>query len=206
MVTGFLHLHLTSVILFLFIYVFRLVGLFIPTGPIAKLANSRFFRIAPMVLSFIFLATGIFLFIKTPVETIGNFFWFKLAAVLLSIPIAVVGFKKGNKALATFSVLLIVIAYGMAEMNKKNPKVSADTASKTEGKEIFISANCVLCHGENGKLMASGSKDLTLSVKTQEEIQQLISKGKGNMPAFSKQLTEAQIKAVASYVMDFRKK
>lgn len=205
MVTGFLHLHLTSVILFLLIYLIRLVGLFIPTGPIAKLANSKFFRIAPMVLSFLFLLTGIFLLIKTPAGTIGQFFWIKMAAVLISIPVAVIGFKKANKGLATLSVLLIVVAYGMAEMNKRNPKVSADTASKTSGKDIFSSANCTLCHGENGKLMASGSKDLTVSTKTLEEIQQIVSKGKGNMPAFEKQLTPEQIQAVAAYVMEFRK-
>lgn len=201
-----LHLHLTSVILFMLIYLFRFTALIITTGPLAELAKKKFFRIAPMVLSLIFLATGVFLITKTPMDTIGNFFWIKMIAVALSIPLAVIGFKKANKGLAGLSILLIVVAYGMAEMNKKNPAVAADLKSKSTGSDLFSSANCVLCHGSDGKLMASGSKDLTVSEKNQDEIQAIIRSGKGLMPSFSKKLTEEQIKELSQYVLDLRKK
>ena len=133
----------------------------------------------------------------------GSLIIIKLICVFTSIPLAVIGFKKGNKMLAFTAVVLIVLAYGLAEMNKKaktGPKV--DTSSITDpiaaGKLIYTNT-CVNCHGSDGKLGGSGSKDLSATQLSVEEQKALIRNGKNAMPGY-KDLSDEQVDAVVQYL------
>jgi mono/diheme cytochrome c family protein len=65
---------------------------------------------------------------------------------------------------------------------------------------------CANCHGEDGKLGASGAKDLTLSTLTDAEVLQRINEGKNGMPQMKSVLeTKENVTAVAEYVKGMRK-
>lgn len=79
---------------------------------------------------------------------------------------------------------------------------SAQVSTPSSGKAVF-KQHCITCHGANGQMGLNGAKNLTESMLTKEERVLLVTKGKGVMPAFGAQLSEAQIKAVAAYSMEF---
>jgi mono/diheme cytochrome c family protein len=130
----------------------------------------------------------------------------KIVAVLASIPLAIVGFKKQKKALAVLAIVLIIAAYGLAEMSKmKKPSTaSATIESSVNGHEIFT-ANCARCHGEDGKLGLMGSQDLSVSAMSLPEKTEVIKNGKGAMTPFAGMLSDEQIKAVAEYTESLKK-
>ena len=85
---------------------------------------------------------------------------------------------------------------------KDRPKIAA-----TDGREIYVRANCAGCHGQRGEggrgpSLVSG-RLASLSV---EELSSRIANGKrlAGMPKFEDQLTPAQIRAVAQYVVTLR--
>lgn len=77
----------------------------------------------------------------------------------------------------------------------------------TDGRTIFVQANCAGCHGIDGKggegpSLVSGSG----GALTREELIARITNGKrlAGMPKFEGFLTEEQIRAVAEYVVTLR--
>jgi mono/diheme cytochrome c family protein len=64
---------------------------------------------------------------------------------------------------------------------------------------------CIHCHGENGNLKRGGAKDLTVSQLDMAGVKNLILNGKGNMAAYKSVLSPAEVEAVATYVMAYRK-
>jgi len=122
--------------------------------------------------------------------------------VFASIPVAVIGFRKSNKILAALSLLMITGSFGLAESYHKKKAIRKDDeaahmASSMDGKELF-KANCVVCHGNDGKLGASGAKDLSTSTMDVAEMKQIILNGKGLMP--SANVNDEQASAIAEYV------
>ena len=77
-------------------------------------------------------------------------------------------------------------------------------AKTIDGKEIY-QANCLVCHGENGDMMAAGAKDITISTLSLEETINQITNGVGMMMPYKGILDEASIEAVAKYSMELRK-
>lgn len=75
--------------------------------------------------------------------------------------------------------------------------------SDTEVRALYI-RKCSLCHGDDGKLMASKSPDLSVSTMTLAERVAIITYGKGTMPAQKGILNKAEITAVARYIERFR--
>ena len=97
MYKGMLHSHLTAVIIFLLIYVVKTVLLLSNKNELLS-SFSKKTRILEMIISFLFLATGIYLTTQIPLG--GKFaylFYFKVLMVLAAIPVAIIGFKKSNK-------------------------------------------------------------------------------------------------------------
>ncbi|HLP52610.1 MAG TPA: c-type cytochrome [Chitinophagales bacterium] len=200
MYTGLLHSHKLFVLLFLIHYIVKLVLLL--TNKNEQLAKyTKATKIPEMVLSVAFLVTGGWMLIKS--GAFSTFMIIKLVCVFSSIPLAVIGFKKGNKVLAFVAVFLIIMSYGLAEMNKKaktGPKVdtSAITNPIEAGKLIYTNS-CVSCHGADGKLMLSGAKDLSITVLTAAEQKEMIRNGKNAMPGY-KDLTDEQLDGVVQYI------
>lgn len=195
--------HLVSVNLFLLIYLVKTILLLANKNEgLAKFTKTV--KVPEMIVSTLFLISGIYMLTQIP--EIKSLLIIKIIAVFASIPLAVIGFKKGKKALAVIAFLLIVGAYGLAEMSKKQKSSAAETPAVTSlsGQEIYT-ANCSRCHGDDGKAGLMGATDLSTSVKSIDEKIEIIKNGKGVMDAFAGQLTDEQIKAVAEYTEALKK-
>lgn len=209
--TGLLHTHRLVVTLFLLLYVAKLILLLINSPVLEKMRQNKGARIGEMVLSVLFLATGIALLTNVADLMSRQLLLIKIVAVLASIPLAVIGFKKSNKVLALLSVVLLIGSYGLAEMHKKSYLKPADEAmvyNTTEntvyGKQLY-QQYCQNCHGEEGNLALSGAKNLQTSTLADEEVKNQILNGKGNMPAYKTILNEAQVEALLVHVKSLRK-
>jgi len=203
METGIRHTHLLTVILFLTIYLIKTI-LLLMNKEEALAKFSKGFKVPEMIISFLFLGTGIYMMIQLP--EIKSLLIIKIAAVLLSIPLAVIGFKKKNKLLAVGSLVLLIGAYGLAEMSKKQKSKSMETITESDvnGQELYT-ASCAKCHGEDGKLNLLGAKDLSISTMDLNARIEIIKNGKNAMTPFSGMLNEEQIKAVAEYTETLKK-
>ncbi|MEO0896741.1 MAG: c-type cytochrome [Bacteroidota bacterium] len=210
MYTGLLHTHRLVVILFLLTYLIKTI-LLVANRKEALEKYTKATRIPEMIISFTFLATGIGL--MTQVAEINTMLIIKMVLVFGSIPLAVIGFRRSNKLLAILAVLLIVGAYGLAEMNKigvnEEPiaaEISTDPSAANYDQmahgQALYTRNCVVCHGEGGDLMASGAKNLKVTQLSNEEMTNLILNGKNSMPPYKDVpgYDEAGIKAVIAYI------
>ena len=101
--------------------------------------------------------------------------------------------KKRNKGLAVLSLLMIIGAYGMAEMSKKQKSSAAPTevthSAVMSGQEVYTS-NCAKCHGDDGKAGVMGAKDLSQSALDINATIEIIKNGKGAMTPFEGMLSE----------------
>ena len=200
MYKGFLHTHYLVVTLFLLIYVIKTILLLSDKNDLlARFTKSV--RIPEMIISFLFLCTGIYLATQLPYGGMFDYlFWIKLLMVFASIPLAVIGFKKSNKLLAALSLVLITASFGLAEVYHKRKGIAKEaetTIAETDGKKLY-EANCLSCHGTDGKLGLAGAKDLSASGLSVAEMNEIIIHGKGAMPAAN--VNEQQSTAIAEYV------
>ncbi len=85
-------------------------------------------------------------------------------------------------------------------------KTSAGNENKSIGQNLY-EQNCVICHGKDGKLKASSSKDLSESVLSKELVIQAIQKGspQGGMPSYENRLKPNEIEEISEYVLKLRK-
>ncbi len=202
-------IHVIVVTIFLLIYFIKTILLFTSSTALQKFTKAT--RVIEMIVSTLFLVTGIWLFFL--LGAIKFFQIIKLACVLISVPLAVVGFKKQNKALALISFVLILAAYGLAEMSKNKPFIpstvvingNADDASQL-GLKTYA-ANCSMCHGLDGKKSYRDASDLSASSRDASRIQQMIKEGsKGKMPTFNGTLSDEEVNATAAYILTLRGK
>lgn len=192
MYKGLLHSHTFFVLVFLIHYIVKLVLLLTnKKEPLAKYTKAT--RIPEMIFSFGFLASGLGMLISSAV--FSKFLIIKLICVFTSIPLAIIGFKKSNKALAFIAVFLLVMSYGLAEMHKKSMAGKTTAAS---GQSIYTET-CFKCHGADGKLGVNGAKDLSITLLSAEEQRVIIINGKGAMSGY-KDLTAAQLDSVVQYI------
>ncbi|WP_027327187.1 cytochrome-c oxidase, cbb3-type subunit III [Helicobacter pametensis] len=95
-----------------------------------------------------------------------------------------------------------VAAYVMAEISElKNTKYPAEVA---KGKEVFSTAGCTACHGEDGRGMEGSAPDLS-TYGTSKFLAYVLEHGKkghiGHMPSFKfVQFNDVQIRALAAYI------
>ena len=195
MYKGILHTHYLVVTLFLLLYVVKTILLLSDKKELlARFTKAT--RIGEMVVSVLFLITGIYLMTQMP--AVPALIWIKLVLVFASIPLAIVGFKRSNKILATLSLVMIIASFGLAEASH-NKKLKADNTgiSMDDGKALYENT-CATCHGADGRLGLSGAKDLSATLLDPEGIKTVILHGKGMMPAA--QVNEQQADAIAAYV------
>lgn len=187
--------HRIAVTLFFLIYVIKTVLLLSNRADLLqKFTKST--KVIEMIVSALFLITGVWLMMQLP--HISTMLWVKIVLVLSSIPIAIVGFKKSNKILAAFSLLLITASYGLAEVQKKKREKGEVVAeSNVNGQELYTT-KCANCHGSDGKLGFSNAADLSKTSISTDSIKQVILKGRNTMVPVD--LTEEQSAAVTAYV------
>ncbi len=222
MYTGFKHLHVTVVVLFLLLFIYKTILLLLNKND--QLDNLRAkTKIADMVLGSLMLVTGGYLLYAGPGAQ--PYHYLKIIAALASIPLGIVSFKKRIKPLAIFTVVLFIYLYGVAETKSltfKKEKITieaiADSTNTTkteildqntnavlENGKLLYNAACASCHGADGKLGLTGASDLTATTFTHSEKVAIITDGKGNMTPFRGQLSEQDIEAVATYVDSMKK-
>ncbi len=207
------HTHKLVITLFILIYLIKTILLVSGSNKLLDSFKSKT-KITEIIVSVLVLLTGIGLLIEA--AEIRLLLVLKIIVVLISIPIAIVAYKKQLKGLAILSLLLLIGSYGLAEMNKykivhrqdlpKNIIVDASDANYnmvTHGKALY-DTQCILCHGENGELKMSGAKDLIQSKMTIDQVVERIHKGKLTMPPYEGDFSEHEINAIAEYVMAFR--
>ena len=194
MATGMLHSHTLFVVLFTLIYLIKTILLLSDKEELLEKFKKKT-KVLEMIVSFGFLATGIFLITQLP--EINKFMIIKLALVFASIPLAVIGFKKKNKILATLSFFFIVVSFSLAYKSKGAK--AGEKIVVVNGKEIF-EEKCELCHGRDGKQGTGGAKDLTVTQLTHTGITDIITNGKNGMASYKNVLTTEQIEAVAGYI------
>lgn len=200
MYKGFLHTHYLVVTIFLLIYVVKTILLLSNKNDLLAVFTKKV-RVFEMIISSLFLITGIYLTTQLPFGgKYDNLFFIKVAMVFISIPLAVVGFKRSNKILAALSLLLLTGSFGIAEAYSKRkaiPKEGVTAVNEHDGKALYENY-CMACHGSDGKLGMSGAKDMSATTMDLAAIKDVILHGKGAMPAA--QLSEEQANAVAQYV------
>jgi len=178
MMTGLLHTHTLSVVLFLLIYLIKCVLLWTNTARLDAFVQK--IRIPEMIVSALFLITGLALAYNNASIGVGSWFWVKLGAVFAAIPVAVVG---------------AVVTDPMDSSGKTN----ANYDLVAHGKSVFL-AQCALCHGEDGKKGLGGAKNLEETRLDKNQIMDLLLKGKNTMPSYRNVLSEQEMMAVVAYV------
>lgn len=196
MYTAFLHTHKLVVIIFFLIYVVKTILLLSNKQDLLQ-KFTKVTKVPEMIVSSLFLITGIYMLTQLP--EIKTIMYVKIALVLTSIPVAVIGFKKGNKILAALSLLMITASYGLAEMSRKHKAVTVQEGgvAATDGKSLY-EANCKLCHGDDGKMGAMGAADLSKTAMDAATVKQTILNGKGSMVKI--EMSDEQATAIATYV------
>ena len=195
--------HKICVTAFLLIYLVKTILLL--SGSSALERVTKILKVPEMIVSAGFLITGIWMFAL--IGAIKDMQIIKLIAVVASIPLAVVAFKKKNKGLAILSFVLILASYGLAEMSKKQPPPAAHTqngAAAGDAQAIY-NAQCARCHGEDGALGLLGATNLQTSVLSKEEAIGVIKNGRKSMPVFSGVLSDQELAQVADYIQGLRK-
>ena len=201
MYKGIFYTHLISVNLFLLIYLVKTMLLL--TNKNEGLAKfTKTVKVPEMIISTLFLLSGIYMLTQIP--EIKTMMIIKIIIVFASIPLAIIGFKKGNKILALVSFILIVGAYGLAEMSKKQKSATAEPTTTLNGFELYTT-NCVKCHGEDGKLGLMDSPDLSASAMDINSKIEIIKNGKNAMASFGSTLNDEQIKAIADFTETLKK-
>lgn len=222
MATGILHSHITVVMFFILLMLVKtLMMLLGMKDTLAKFRAKT--KVADMILGTLMLLTGGYLLYIT--KNMEAYMIVKILILFAVIPLGIVGFNRDKKALVILSTLLLIYAYMISKTKSLvlNYGLNQPTKSLIEGntsekdtsavrnivqqnmqnvlanaKPIFI-AKCAACHGMDGKMMANGAKDLTLSTKTLEQRVKIIAKGKNLMPGFEYQFSEGDIQALAIY-------
>lgn len=202
-----LSIHKISVIIFLLIYLVKTILLLAnQTENLEKFKKMT--KVLEMIVSAAFLITGVWMMIE--IGSVKMFQIIKIVLVLASIPVAVIAYKKSNKAMAVISLLMIVMAYGLAEMSKKQKALGSDDNALNSndvavmGKSVYNSY-CLNCHGEDGKKAFMGAFDLSVSTMDRAGMVSVISNGRKAMTPYSGVLSEAQIEAVTDYIQTLKK-
>ncbi len=107
---------------------------------------------------------------------------------------------------AGVAVALLVIAVTMAAS-------PAAGQGNTAGEDVY-KAKCATCHGPDGSgntpvgksLQVADLRSAAVQSKSDAELTQSVSEGKGNMPGFKGNITDDEIHAVVTFVRTFAAK
>jgi cytochrome c6 len=97
---------------------------------------------------------------------------------------------------------IVILSFSMLFVLACNRSQSpAKSNAQLVGYKAF-QKNCSGCHGADGK--SGGAKNLTTSTLDKTAIVQIVTKGKGRMPAYEGKLSTNDIDSIADYLMTLR--
>ena len=97
-------------------------------------------------------------------------------------------------------VLVAVLACGLLAICA-SPAFAEDAAATYKAK-------CAMCHGPDGKGGKMGTRDFAsaeVKAETDAQLTEIITKGKGKMPAYGGKLSDDDVKALVAHVRSFAK-
>jgi mono/diheme cytochrome c family protein len=232
MAKGFLHLHITVVVLFMLFFGYKLILLFANKKDTLAIFRQKT-KVVDMILGSLILLTGGYLLYA--LQSFESYLIGKLILTLVAIPLGIISMKKENKILGLLTMAIFVYNFGVAETNSLTfqktklviqPEVAAidtitaapDTTSPAnailnqndevalKNGEVIFTQVCAACHGQDGKLGVGGAKDLQASTLNHQQTVAMISQGKGLMQPYEGILSEQEIEAVATYTEGLRSK
>ncbi len=110
--------------------------------------------------------------------------------------------SRSGKRLVLIAVFASAMYWGCggdAAPTTSNASMTAEEVKKLYG------VKCGICHGPDGTMQYAGSKDLSVSTLSLEEVKLQIANGKGTMPPMKNVLDQASIDRLAEYAMTLRK-
>jgi mono/diheme cytochrome c family protein len=206
MYTGLKHLHVLLIALFVISVLIKTILLFVNEEKFDKYRKKT--KTVEMVITMLFLVTGVIM-----ISMRGFNFHFtlhiKFALIIIAIPLAIVGFKKKNKALAFIATSLFIMTYGVAEMSSKKMKevhVELPVTDINYGKALY-EGNCTTCHGDKGASQINGATDLSSVDLSIFAISETIKNGSASkkMSAF-RDLDSLEVNAISNYVLTLKAK
>jgi cytochrome c6 len=112
--------------------------------------------------------------------------------------------KLGRRLVLILGVIFLNAS--LYSCGEENPTIENTTKSPQEEAKDLYTLNCASCHGMDGKLGGSGSKDLSKSTLSDTEMIDIITNGKNNMPAMKDVIQDpAKIKNLVDFVKTLRK-
>jgi cytochrome c553 len=219
---GFHHLHYTVVILFLAFLLYKTILLLLNKNELLDKVREKT-KIIDIILGSLIIITGGYLLFKLHSGHVESYLIIKIILVFAAIPLGIIGIKRKKKPLAILSVLIFLYVWAIAvkrdanvfagrkmepaSEEQKGPGNILDENKNMnlENAKAIYTSQCLRCHGEDGKAGVGGAKDLTETTLTTEEKESIVINGKGLMPPFGNQLTEAEVKAVTAYINSFKK-
>lgn len=102
---------------------------------------------------------------------------------------------------------------GLATLLALGMILFCNSAVQAQDTAATYKAKCAMCHGPDGKGSAMGQKmgvrdfsSADVQKETDAQLTEIISKGKGKMPAYEGKLKDTEIKELVAYVRDLGKK
>ncbi len=104
-----------------------------------------------------------------------------------------------------FTTVLLILTLAFVEIATNSQMAIADTATNPTAAEVF-SANCAGCHINGSNIIRRGKNLKQKALKKYgmdsiANISNLVTNGKGIMPAYKDRLSEQQIIDVSAYVL-----
>jgi mono/diheme cytochrome c family protein len=112
--------------------------------------------------------------------------------------------KAIHVALSSLLLCALCTACGDGQTESNKSKTGAiETIDPGQARKLYT-MKCSLCHGPDGRLMASLAPDLSTSTTSMKQREIIIKYGKGLMPPL-KGLSPAEVRGLALYIENFRK-
>ena len=109
-----------------------------------------------------------------------------------------------NVAISSLLLCALCTACGDGQTGSNQSETGAvETIDPGQARKLYT-MKCSLCHGADGRLMASRAPDLSTSTSSLKQREIIIKYGKGLMPPL-KGLSPAEVRGLALYIEDFRK-
>jgi len=105
-------------------------------------------------------------------------------------------------------VKLISFRMGLVTLLAGGMVAACSSSAVAQDAAATFKAKCAMCHGPDGKGGKMGTRDFAspeVKAETDAQLTDIITKGKGKMPAYSGKLSDADIKGLVTYVRSLAK-